>query len=134
MAQIVRHQLRPEFVNRIDEIIVFRTLTKVQIADIARLLLERTRRRLRAQDVELEFTQEAVDLVAAEGFDPEFGARPLRRTIQRKVDNELSRMLLEGSLNPGDRVVVGVKDGNLSFEVLEESALVGTETGDEPSE
>jgi ATP-dependent Clp protease ATP-binding subunit ClpC len=134
MAQIVRHHLRPEFVNRIDEIVVFRALTKEQIADIARLLLERTRRRLRAQDVELEFTQEAVDLVAAEGFDPEFGARPLRRTIQRKVDNELSRMLLEGSLDSGDRVVVSVEDGNLSFEVLEESALEGTESGDEPSE
>ena len=80
------------------------------------------------------FTQEAVDLVAAEGFDPEFGARPLRRTIQRKVDNELSRMLLEGSLNSGERVVVGVEDGNLGFEVLEESALVGTESGDEPGE
>ena len=134
MVQIVRHHLRPEFVNRIDEIIVFRALTKEQIADIARLLLERTRRRLRAQDVELEFTQEAVNLVATEGFDPEFGARPLRRTIQRKVDNELSRMLLEGSLNSGDRVVVGVEDGKLSFEALEESALVGTESGDEPGE
>jgi len=134
MAQIVRHHLRPEFVNRIDEIIVFRALTKEQIADIAGLLLERTRRRLRAQDVELEFTREAVDLVAEEGFDPEFGARPLRRTIQRKVDNELSRMLLEGSLDSGDRVVVGAQDGNLSFEVLEESALVGTRGGDEPSE
>jgi ATP-dependent Clp protease ATP-binding subunit ClpC len=134
MIQIVRFHLRPEFVNRIDEIIVFRALTKEQIADIARLLLERTRRRLRAQDVELEFTQEAVDLVAAEGFDPEFGARPLRRTIQRKVDNELSRMLLEGSLNPGDRVVVGVEDGNLSFEALGGSALVGKESGDEPGE
>ena len=75
-----------------------------------------------------------VSLVGAEGFDPEFGARRLRRTIQRKVDNELSRMLLEGSLNPGDRVVVGVEDGNLSFEVLEEPALVGTESGDEPGE
>jgi ATP-dependent Clp protease ATP-binding subunit ClpC len=134
MIQIVRNHLRPEFVNRIDEIIVFRALTKEQIADIARLLLERTRRRLRAQDVELEFTQEAVELVAAEGFDPEFGARPLRRTIQRKVDNELSRMLLEGSLDSGDRVVVGVEDGNLGFEVLEESALVGTESEDEPGE
>ena len=134
MVQIVRHHLRPEFVNRIDEIIVFRALTKEQIADIARLLLERTRRRLRAQDVELEFTQEAVNLVATKGFDPEFGARPLRRTIQRKVDNELSRMLLEGSLNSGDRVVVGVEDGKLSFEALEESALVGTESGDEPGE
>jgi ATP-dependent Clp protease ATP-binding subunit ClpC len=134
MVQIMRHHLRPEFVNRIDEIIVFRALTKEQIADIARLLLERTRRRLRAQDVELEFTQEAVDLVATEGFDPEFGARPLCRTIQRKVDNELSRMLLEGSLNSGDRVVVGIEDGKLSFEALEESALVGTESGDEPGE
>src|SRR5215213_3157219 len=134
MMQIVKHHLRPELVNRIDEIIVFRALTKEQIADIARLLLDRTRRRLRAQDVELEFTQEAVDLVAAEGFDPEFGARPLRRTIQRKVDNELSRMLLEGSLNSGDRAVVGVEDGNLGFEVLEGSALEGTESGDEPSE
>jgi len=130
----VRHHLRPEFVNRIDEIIVFRALTKEQIADIARLLLERTRRRLRAQDVELEFTEEAVNLVATEGFDPEFGARPLRRTIQRKVDNELSRMLLEGSLNSGDRVVVGVEDGKFSFEALEDSALVGTESGDEPGE
>jgi ATP-dependent Clp protease ATP-binding subunit ClpC len=134
MVQIVRHHLRPEFVNRIDEIIVFRALTKEQIADIARLLLDRTRRRLRAQDVELEFTDEAVDLVAAEGFDPEFGARPLRRTIQRKVDNELSRMLLEGSLNSGDRMVVGVEDGNLSFEVLEGSASVGTQSWDEPGE
>src|SRR5215211_3898896 len=91
----------------------------------------------RTLDVNLrapEFTEEAVDLVAAEGFDPEFGARPLRRTIQRKVDNELSRMLLEGSLNSGDRVVVGVEDGKPSFEVLEESALVGTESGDEPGE
>jgi ATP-dependent Clp protease ATP-binding subunit ClpC len=119
MMQIVKHHLRPEFVNRIDEIIVFRALTKEQLANIARLLLERTRRRLRAQDVELEFTQEAVNLVAAEGFDPEFGARPLRRTIQRKVDNELSRMVLEGLLNSGDKVVVGLKDGNLSFKVLE---------------
>jgi ATP-dependent Clp protease ATP-binding subunit ClpC len=134
MVQIVRNHLRPEFVNRIDEIIVFRALTKEQIADIARLLLERTRRRLRAQDVELEFTQEAIDLVAAEGFDPEFGARPLRRTIQRNVDNELSRMLLEGSLNSGDRAVVGVEGGNLSFEVLEGSASVGTESWDEPGE
>jgi ATP-dependent Clp protease ATP-binding subunit ClpC len=97
-------------------------------------MLERTRRRLRAQDAELEFTEEAVELVAEEGFDPEFGARPLRRTIQRKVDKELSRMLLEGSLNSGDRAVVGVRDGNLSFEVLEEAALVGMGSGDEPSE
>jgi ATP-dependent Clp protease ATP-binding subunit ClpC len=125
MLQIVRQYLRPEFINRIDEIIVFRALTKEQIVDIARLLLERTRRRLRAQDVEVEFTQEAVELLAEEGFDPEFGARPLRRTIQRRVDNELSRMVLGGSLNPGDRVVVDARDGDLTFEVVAGAAAVG---------
>ena len=73
--EIVRHHLRPEFVNRIDEIIVFEALTKDQIVEIARLLLDRTKRRLRAQDIEVEFTEEAVELIVEEGFD-EFGARP----------------------------------------------------------
>jgi ATP-dependent Clp protease ATP-binding subunit ClpC len=122
LMQIIRHHLRPEFVNRIDEIIIFRALTKEQIADIARLLVERTGRRLRAQDIEVEFTDEAVELLAEEGFDPEFGARPLRRTIQRRVDNELSRMVLSGTLNPGDKVVVGAEEGRLTFEVLEGAA------------
>jgi ATP-dependent Clp protease ATP-binding subunit ClpC len=134
MDQILRRSLRPEFVNRIDEVIVFRALTKEQIADIARLLLERTQRRLRAQDIEIEFSDEALELLAEEGFDPEFGARPLRRTIQRRVDNELSRMVLDGSLNPGDKVVVSAGDGKLTFEVLEGTAAVGTadqtETGE----
>jgi ATP-dependent Clp protease ATP-binding subunit ClpC len=122
MMQIVRTHLRPEFVNRIDEIIVFRELTKEQIAEIARLMLDRTARRLRAQDIEVEFTEEAVELIAEEGFDPEFGARPLRRAIQRRVDNEISRMVLGSVLNPGDRVVVGAEEGRLTFEVLEGAA------------
>ena len=107
MLKILKNTLRPEFVNRIDEIIVFRTLDKEQIADIARLLLDRTTRRMKAQDIAVEFTEEAVDLIAGEGFDPEFGARPLRRTIQRRVDNELASMVLSGSLTPGEKVVVG---------------------------
>jgi len=127
MLQVVRHHLRPEFVNRIDEIIVFRALAREQIVDIARLLLERTTRRLRAQDIEVEFTDEAVELIAEEGFDPEFGARPLRRTIQRRVDNELSRMVLSGSLEPGDRVVVSVEEERLTFEVLQGAATVAAE-------
>ena len=127
MLQVVRHNLRPEFVNRIDEIIIFRALTREQIVDIARLLLERTTRRLRAQDIEVEFTDEAVELIAEEGFDPEFGARPLRRTIQRRVDNELSRMVLSGSLEPGDRVVVGAEEERLTFEVVEGAATLAAE-------
>jgi len=130
MLQVVRHNLRPEFVNRIDEIIVFRALSREQVAEIADLLLDRTKRRLQAQGIEVEFTEEAVGLIAEEGFDPEFGARPLRRTIQRKVDNELASMVLSGSLNPGDKVVVGAEEGNFAFEILEETALTGTTGGD----
>jgi ATP-dependent Clp protease ATP-binding subunit ClpC len=131
MMQIVRHHLRPEFVNRIDEIIVFRALDKEQIGEIARLLLDRTTRRLRAQGIEVEFTEGAVGLISEEGFDPEFGARPLRRTIQRRVDNELASMVLSGSLNPGDKVVVSTEEGNLGFEVLDEAEMAGTMSGDE---
>ena len=120
MMQILKNTLRPEFVNRIDEVIVFRSLGKEQIGEIARLLLDRTTRRLRAQGIEVEFTEGAVGLIAEEGFDPEFGARPLRRTIQRRVDNELASMVLSGSLDPGDRVVVGADGevGGLTFEVV----------------
>jgi ATP-dependent Clp protease ATP-binding subunit ClpC len=127
MLQVVRHHLRPEFVNRIDEIIVFRALNREQIVDIARLLLERTTRRLRAQDIEVEFTDEAVELIAEEGFEPEYGARPLRRTIQRRVDNELSRMVLSGSLEPGDKVLVGGEEERLTFDVLQGAATVAAE-------
>jgi ATP-dependent Clp protease ATP-binding subunit ClpC len=81
------------------------------------LLLDRLTRRLRAQRIEVEFTEEAVKLLAREGFDPEFGARPLRRTIQRRVENELSRLVLGGSVQPGDKVVVGVADDDLSLGV-----------------
>ena len=95
------------------------------------MLLDRTTRRLRAQGIEVEFTEGAVGLISEEGFDPEFGARPLRRTIQRRVDNELASMVLSGSLNPGDKVVVGTEEGNLGFEVLDEAEMAGTTGGDD---
>jgi ATP-dependent Clp protease ATP-binding subunit ClpC len=96
--------------------------------------LERTTRRLRAQDIEVEVTDEALALLAEVGFDPEFGARPLRRTIQRRVDNDLSRMVLEGSLNPGDKVIIAEEDGNLTFELLEGTSAIGASVQTEASE
>ncbi|MET8578220.1 ATP-dependent Clp protease ATP-binding subunit [Streptomyces sp. NPDC005012] len=114
----LRQHFRPEFLNRIDEIVVFRRLTDVQLRQITDLMLERTRRRLHAQDITVRFTDEAVDWLARHGHQPEYGARPLRRTIQREVDNELSRMLLDGRLSAGGRVTVEVgPDGRPAFRV-----------------
>ena len=118
MNRLLRNTLRPEFVNRIDEVILFRSLGEDQIAQIARLLLDHTSRRLKAQGVGIEFTDEAVALIAEEGFDPEFGARPLRRTIQRRVDNVLSHMVLDGSIKRGDKLVVSAGEGKLGFEII----------------
>jgi ATP-dependent Clp protease ATP-binding subunit ClpC len=112
----LRESFRPEFLNRIDEIIVFRQLDETELRQITELLLEETRRRLRAQHVTVQFTRAAVDWIAQHGFQPEFGARPMRRTIQREVDNQLSRMLLDGQVAPGQEVTVDVRDEHLTFD------------------
>jgi len=112
----LREAFRPEFLNRIDEVIVFRELDQGQLRQITELLLEDTRRRLHAQDVTLRLTPAAVDWLTEHGYEPEFGARPMRRTIQRKLDNQLSRMLLAGQIRPGQEVVVDVVDRRLTFE------------------
>ena len=117
LMDVLRMSFRPEFINRIDEIIVFRALSSEQLADITRLLLDRLVRRMRAQRIDVEFTEEAVRLLAEEGFDPEFGARPLRRTIQRRVENELSRLVLSGGVQPGDKIVVNVAGDDLHLDV-----------------
>ncbi|MFF4836190.1 ATP-dependent Clp protease ATP-binding subunit [Streptomyces sp. NPDC001315] len=108
------HQhFRPEFLNRIDEIIVFRGLDRAQLREIVDLLLEHTRRRLHAQDVTLEVTDAAADLLADIGYQPDFGARPLRRTIQREIDDRLADLLLSGELKPGDGARVDAEDGGI---------------------
>jgi ATP-dependent Clp protease ATP-binding subunit ClpC len=117
LMQVLRQSFRPEFINRIDEIIVFQALTAEQLVEITKLLLDRLARRLRAQGIEVDFTDDAVELLAREGFDPEFGARPLRRTIQRLLENELSRMVLSDTIKPGDRVTVDALEGELQFDV-----------------
>ncbi len=118
----LRESFRPEFLNRIDEIIVFRQLDQAQLRQITELLLEETRRRLHAQDVTVQFTPAAIDWLAEHGYQPEFGARPMRRTIQRQVDNPLSRMLLDGQIRPGQDVVVDAREGRLTFEATDRHA------------
>ncbi|MFE1311965.1 ATP-dependent Clp protease ATP-binding subunit [Streptomyces sp. NPDC058755] len=109
----LQQHFRPEFLNRIDEIIVFRGLDRTQLRQIVDLLLEHTRRRLHAQDVTMEVTDAAAELLSNIGYQPDFGARPLRRTIQREVDDRLADMLLSGQLVPGDRAVVDAADGSI---------------------
>jgi ATP-dependent Clp protease ATP-binding subunit ClpC len=133
LMQVLRQHFRPEFINRIDEIIVFRALTEEQIHEITRMLLDRLARRLRAQEIEVEFSDTAVDLVAHEGFDREFGARPLRRTIQRLIENELSRMVLGGEVGAGDRIVVDVDEGRLHFGVERGAASESRREAAEPA-
>jgi ATP-dependent Clp protease ATP-binding subunit ClpC len=113
----LREQLRPEFINRIDEIIIFRQLETEQLRRITEMMLEETRRRLHGQDVTIDVTPAAVDWLSDRGFQPEFGARPLRRTIQRELDNRLSRLLLNAELVPGRHVTVDVTGGELTFAV-----------------
>ena len=116
MAQ-VREHFRPEFVNRIDEIVVFNALGESAIKDIAKIQLAKLAARVEAQDIKLAVNDEALAEIAKVGFDPLYGARPLKRAIQDHIENGLSRLLLAGSVKPGDTVTVGAKGGEFTFDV-----------------
>ena len=105
VTEALRAQFRPEFLNRVDEIIVFHALTDEHLGRIVDLLLAGLERRLAGQDLHLELTPAARSLIVSEGTDPAYGARPLKRTIQRLVENPLARALLRGEFSPGDTVV-----------------------------
>ena len=116
MAQ-VREHFRPEFVNRIDEIVVFNALGESAIKDIAKIQLKKLAARVEAQDIKLAVNDEALAEIAKVGFDPLYGARPLKRAIQDHIENGLSRLLLAGSVKPGDTVTVGAKGDEFTFDV-----------------
>jgi ATP-dependent Clp protease ATP-binding subunit ClpB len=111
----MRERFRPEFLNRIDEIVVFQPLSREQLGEIVELQLERLRARLAERRIMLELTEAAKELVADEGWDPAYGARPLKRALQRLVENPLALRLLEGEFAEGDTVRVDARDGELVF-------------------
>jgi ATP-dependent Clp protease ATP-binding subunit ClpC len=113
----VRQHFRPEFVDRLDETILFRGLDRAQLRQITELLLEQTRDRLRAQKIHLVIDDQAIDWLADRGYQPEFGARPLRRTIGRELDKRLAHALLAGDLRSGQQVVVNVSEDHLNLSV-----------------
>ncbi len=108
----VKHTFRPEFLNRVDEIVVFHQLNREQIEQIVSLELEKVVREVKAQEMHLEVVEEAKALLARKGWDPQFGARPLRRAIQREVEDELAEELLKGTFTSGDRILAEVNPDN----------------------
>ncbi|WUS68666.1 ATP-dependent Clp protease ATP-binding subunit [Kitasatospora sp. NBC_01246] len=109
----LRTHFRPEFLNRIDEVIVFHALSRKDLLKVVDLMLERSRRRLKAQNIDLEITDGAKEWLVNRGYQPEFGARPLRRTIQSELDNRISNLLLDGTVREGDTLIAEVDGGEL---------------------
>jgi ATP-dependent Clp protease ATP-binding subunit ClpC len=117
----LKRRFRPEFLNRLDEVIVFHALTKDEIKKIVDLMLAEEKKLLKEKEVNLEVSQEARDFIAQEGYDPDFGARPLRRAIQRLIENPLSEEILQGRFKTGDTIVVEIKKGKITFKKKEKS-------------
>jgi ATP-dependent Clp protease ATP-binding subunit ClpB len=114
----LRDRFRPEFLNRVDEIVSFQPLMREQLGDIVELQLARLRARLAERRIDLEVTDAAKELLAEEGWDPAYGARPLKRAIQRLVENPLALELLEGRFAEGDTIRADATDGELAFELV----------------
>jgi len=123
-AEAMREHFRPEFLNRLDEIVEFRPLTREQIGEIVELQLRRLRDRLADRGLALELTDAAKELLAEQGWDPTYGARPLKRAIQRSLENPLALRLLEGEFADGDTIRVDEAGGGLAFERVEETVSV----------
>jgi ATP-dependent Clp protease ATP-binding subunit ClpB len=113
---VVQAHFRPEFINRLDEIVVFRPLDKGQIRAIARIQLAYLEQRLAERQLKLTISDDALTLLGNVGFDPVYGARPLKRAIQQQLENPLARQILEGSFPPGSTIRVGTAAGHLVFE------------------
>ena len=120
----LKRTFRPEFLNRIDDIIVFHPLGREELEQIIELMLKTLRQQLEEQGIKLDISAEAKEIIYKEGYDPLFGARPLRRAIQRLLENPLSDEILRGRFRAGDLVRVTAEEGQLKFEKEEASSLV----------
>ncbi|EHL29191.1 chaperone protein ClpB [Legionella drancourtii LLAP12] len=117
VMELVGQHFRPEFINRIDDTVVFHSLAKEQIAKIANIQIEYLHKRLKQQDIDLDVTPEALVHLAEAGFDPVYGARPLKRTIQQQLENPLAQAILAGKFKSGETIKVGYKEGLMQFTV-----------------
>ncbi|MDX9880851.1 MAG: ATP-dependent chaperone ClpB [Prolixibacteraceae bacterium] len=115
LFELLKRTIRPEFLNRIDETIVFTPLTKADVREIVRLQFNRIVERLEKQDVSIQITEAATDWIGAVGYDPQYGARPVKRLLQKYILNELSKTILEGKIAKGKPIVIDVADEELIF-------------------
>ena len=115
VMEVVGTHFRPEFINRIDETVVFHPLDQSEIRQIADIQLNNLRKRLAARELGLQITEAALDLIAEAGFDPVYGARPLKRAVQQQIENPLAQQILGGRFLPGDTIFVDVADDKLTF-------------------
>ena len=113
--EMLKRTIRPEFLNRIDEIIMFSPLSQDNIREIVRLQIERLAGQLKEQGLQLKASERAVDYLADAGYDPQFGARPVKRLIQREILNQLSKALLSGQIEKGQDITIDVEKGNIIF-------------------
>ena len=119
MESALKKNLLPELLNRIDDVITFHPLTKEHLKSIVDLLIREVERRLAERDIKIEVNEEAKAWLVQKGYDPVYGARPLRRAIQRYVENPISTKILQGEFKEGDTIAIGLEKDNLSFAALE---------------
>jgi ATP-dependent Clp protease ATP-binding subunit ClpB len=124
VMEIVQVAFRPEFINRLDDIVVFHPLDEQQIRAIARIQIRFLQQRLADRDMVLELSEAALDHLGEAGFDPVYGARPLKRAIRAQLENSLAQEILAGHFSPGDTIEVDVSDGQLVFEAVVQGELV----------
>ncbi|MCS7245509.1 MAG: AAA family ATPase [candidate division WOR-3 bacterium] len=118
VLEVVKRFFRPEFINRIDEIVVFKPLLWKEIVEISKLLINRLKARLKEQNVELEVDEKALELLSIKGFDPILGARPLRRVIQKDIENEISKLILSGKLDSKNKIKLSADGERFILEVM----------------
>jgi ATP-dependent Clp protease ATP-binding subunit ClpC len=121
VRKTLKEAFRPEFINRIDEIVVFHNLTKPELHQIVKLMANSVLKRIAEQGFEVKMTAAAIDAVAEAGFDPEYGARPIRRALQAKVEDRLSEELLAGKITTNDVVTIGAKKGEITINIKPKS-------------
>lgn len=117
VMEALKNAFRPEFLNRVDETIIFHRLSEKEISRIVDIQLQSLRKRLARNGMQLELTETAKQLLAEKGFDPAYGARPLKRTLQQYIENPLSMAILEGKVKDGDTVVADLDGEQLKFDV-----------------